>query len=102
MHGVSASFWPVLSCYLYWGSLGIDIRLVLSKLTYDPGFICYTPQARDMIVLLRNCLPPRADQIEPAEVPEYLEYRQEGVDDEQRGYARRVIGVGHSIGGNAL
>lgn len=55
-----------------------------------------------MIVLLRNCLPPRADQIDPAEVPEYLEYRQEGVDDEQRGYARRVIGVGHSIGGNAL
>ncbi|KAG7532138.1 hypothetical protein FFLO_03826 [Filobasidium floriforme] len=58
--------------------------------------------ARDMIVLLRNCLPPRADQIDPAEVPEYLEYRQEGVDDEQGGYARRVIGVGHSIGGNAL
>lgn len=55
-----------------------------------------------MIVLLRNCLPPRADQVDPAEVPEYLEYRQEGVDDEQGGYARRVIGVGHSIGGNAL
>lgn len=58
--------------------------------------------ARDMIVLLRNCLPPRADQIDPAEVPEYLEYRQEGVDDQQKGYVRRVIGVGHSIGGNAL
>jgi hypothetical protein len=55
-----------------------------------------------MIVLLRNCLPPHADQVDPAEVPEYLEYRQEGVDDPRGKYARTIIGVGHSIGGNAL
>jgi len=50
-----------------------------------------------MIVLLRNCLPRTADEVDPAEVPEFLPYRHE--TDAGK---RRIVGVGHSIGGNAL
>lgn len=57
-------------------------------------------KARDMITLLQHCLPPRADEVDPKDVSEFLPYRTQAESGSKR--KRKIVGIGHSIGGNAL
>jgi hypothetical protein len=57
-------------------------------------------KARDLVAMIRHSLPPL--ESDPERLPEYLPYHSAVSGGKVGGRKRRIIGVGHSIGGNAL